>query len=55
MEAITRASLIDEEARQMRDHKVAARASGSRIADVERRTTEGAVISADTTGGVPTT
>ena len=39
----------------MRAQEVAAGASNSRIAEVERSITEGVVIAADTTDGVPTT
>ena len=50
-----RASLIDEEAQQKRAQEVAVGASSSRIADVERSTTEGTIIAAYTTDGVLTT
>ena len=45
---------MDEEARQMRDHKLAVRDSSSKIVYVERSITEGIVIAADTSDGVPT-
>ena len=43
---------MNEEARQMRAHKLAVGASSSRIVDVERSTTVGVVIAADTTDDV---
>ena len=54
-EGARRASLIYEEARQMRDQEVATGASSSRINDVEKSTTKGDDYFADTTNGVPTT
>ena len=54
LETARRASLMYEEARQMRAHELAAGASSSRIVDVERKTTDGDAIAADTTVGVPT-
>ena len=47
--------MVDEEARKMRERELAGRACSSRLDDVERRSTEGASIAADTTYGVPTT
>ena len=55
LEATRRAFLLDEEARQMKARELAARASSSKLDDVERSTTEGADIAEDTTDGVPTT
>ena len=55
MEAARRASLIDEEARQLRVLEVAVGAFTSRIVEARRSTTDGAVIVEDTTDGVPTT
>ena len=52
MESTRRASLIYKKARQMRAQAVATWASSSRIADVEKNTTEDVVIAADTTDGV---
>ncbi|TMW86778.1 hypothetical protein EJD97_020895 [Solanum chilense] len=55
LEAARRSSLIDEEAQQMRAQEVAVGASSSRIAYVERSTTEGTIIAVYTTDGVLTT
>ena len=52
MEATRRASLLDEEARQMGARELAAGASRSIVVVVERRTTEGANIVVQTTEGV---
>ena len=54
LEALGRALLINEEARQLRVFEVAAGASSSRVAEAERSTTDGADIAEDTTDGVPT-
>lgn len=52
MQDAMRASLLDEEARQMRPHGLAAGASNSRLEVAERSTTEGAEIAVDTTDEV---
>ena len=54
LEDARRASLIDEEAHQLRVIEVAARASSSSVVEAERSTTDGADIDKDTTDGVPT-
>ena len=54
MEAARRASLIDEEARQLRVLEVDVGASSSRVFEAERSITDGVVITEDTTDGVPT-
>ena len=55
MKDARRSSLLDEEARQMRAHELAAGPSSSRFEAAEKSTTEGADIATDTTNGVPTT
>lgn len=55
MEAARRASLLDEEARKMRDHELADVAFRSRLEDTQRSTSDGVDIAMDTTDGVPTT
>ena len=54
MEAARRASLIDEEACQLRVLEVDVGASSSRVFEAERSITDGVVITEDTTDGVPT-
>ena len=54
MEIARRASLIDEEASQLRAIEFVVGAFSSRVAEAERRTTDGVVIAEDTTDGVPT-
>lgn len=54
MEAVRRASLVDEEALQMRNHEIDVGASSSMLDNLERSTIEGADIVVDTTEGVPT-
>ena len=54
LEAARRASLLDEEARQLRIIEVATGVFSSRVAEAERSTTDGAVIAEDTTDGVHT-
>ncbi|XP_027768212.1 uncharacterized protein LOC114074437 [Solanum pennellii] len=54
MEVTRRASLLDEESRQIRARELPAGASSSRFEDVERSTIEGAYISVGTTDGGPT-
>ncbi|TMX03693.1 hypothetical protein EJD97_014822 [Solanum chilense] len=54
LEAARRASLIDKEARQLRDIELDAGASSSRVVEAVRSTTDGDVIAEDTTDGVPT-
>ena len=55
MESSRRASLINEEAQQMRARELAIGASSSKLEDVEKSTTEGAYIFVGTTDGGPTT
>ena len=55
MEAARRASLIDEEACQLRVLEVDVGASSSRVFEAERSITDGVVITEDTTDGVPIT
>ena len=55
LESTRRASLVDEESRQMRACEFAAVASSSKLEDVERSTTEGADIAVDTIDDVPPT
>ena len=47
--------MVDEEAWQIRARELDVEVSSSRLDDVERSTTEGPDIAADTTDGVPTT
>ena len=55
MEAARRASLADEEARQMRAEKLAAGASSSRTVEIGGGTAYSAVDAEDTTEGVQIT
>ena len=55
MDAARRASLIDEEAQQMRARELAVGVSSSKLKDVDRSTTEGIDIFVGTTDGGPTT
>ena len=55
MEATRRASLVDEEARQMRAVELAARESSSREVEIARGTTDSVVADEDTTECVQTT
>ena len=52
MEAAMRASLAEEEARQMREGELVAGASSSRIVEIEGGTTDSVVDVEDTTEGV---
>ena len=52
MEAARRASLVEEEAHQMRASELAAGASRSRTVEIAGGTTDGAVVAEDTTEGV---
>ena len=54
LELARRASLIDEEAHQLRVIEVATEVSASIVAEAKRSTTDGAIIDKDTTDGVPT-
>ena len=54
MEIVMRFSLVDDAARQMRARELAVGASTYMLDDVERITTEGVAIDADTSHGVPT-
>ena len=55
MEAVRRASLVDEKARQMRAVELAAGASSSRNVEIERGTADSVVDAEDTTEGVQIT
>ena len=55
MEAARRASLAEEEARQMRAEELAAGASSSRTVEIAGGTTESDVDAEDTTEGVQIT
>ena len=52
MEAARRASLVEEEAHQMRASELAAGAYNSRTMEIAGGTTDGAVVGEDTTEGV---
>ena len=52
MEAARKASLVEEEAHQMRASELAARASSSRTVEIAGDTTDSAVVAEDTTEGV---
>ena len=52
MEAARRASLVEEEAHQMRAYELEAGASRSRTVEIEGGTYDGAVVAEDTTEGV---
>ena len=52
MEAARRASLAEAEAHQIRASQIAAGASSSRTVEIAGGTTDGVVVSEDTTGGV---
>ena len=55
MEVARRASLAEEEARQMRAGELAARASSSRTVEIAGGTADSVVVAEDTTEGVPIT
>ena len=55
MEAARRASLDEEEARQMRAGELAAGACSSRIVEIAGGTADSAVVAEDTTEGVQIT
>ena len=52
MEAARRASLAEEEAHRMRASELVAGASSSRTVEIAGGTTDGAVVTEDTTEGV---
>lgn len=54
IEAVRRAALVDEEARQMRARELATRASSSTLEVVERSSTDGVYFTVGTSNGGPT-
>ena len=54
LEAARRASLIDEESRQLRDIELVVGVSRSRVVEAERITIDGDAFAEDTIEGVPT-